>query len=73
MSFVLLLLIFLTGNFFQINNCLSFDLTLNIDDFNHNFRFIQTTESNSNNNFPLITIVDHDISNSTSFVRQQTY
>ena len=73
MSFVLLLLIFLTGNFFQINNCLSFDLTLNIDDFNHNFRFIQTTESNSNNNFPLITILDHDISNSTSFVATQTY
>lgn len=73
----LLFLFFFTANFWHFNHCASFDLTLNLDELNHYFRFVQRTNSTSNQQFPTMIILDRDNSsslvNSSSLFSVQTY
>jgi len=60
MALALLLLLLIGTNLIVLNNSSSFDLTLNVDGIDNNFRFVEKTESTKSHQLPSVIILDDD-------------
>jgi hypothetical protein len=60
MTLALLLLLLIGTNLIVLNNSSSFDLTLNIDGIDNNFRFVETIKSTKDQQLPSVIILDDD-------------
>jgi hypothetical protein len=77
MTSVLLLLLLIGTNLINLNNSSSFDLKLNIDGIDNNFRFFETTKSTKDQQLPSVIILDDEfnptILNSSHLSSVQTF
>ena len=77
MALVFLLLYLIASNLIQLNYSSSFDLLLNVDGIDNNFRFVETTKSAKQEQLPSVIILDDDydpsITNPSPLSSVQTY